>query len=149
MKPIPDSILNPLISHPVWALLMWTSPLALHTMGIDSAYQFVRGHELPAVAFMTLASAGAWLSHHERFHGRGSGLAMILPQQLLMLWSLWTITTCILGINTNPIDYIARYPNGYAPPEGWRFIGADQVWFAIGGLQHTRRIWRTYVLNKE
>ena len=137
MRSIPAIILAPLIAHPLWALLMIGAPMPLHTMGIDSAYSMAHNGAL-AVILMVAASIGAILSHLPRFHGKREGLLLVSLQQTLMLWGLWTVLVSVFS---------ARYANGYAPPEGWRFIAADQCLFGIISVLHTRQIWLTYSHN--
>ena len=135
MKPIPNIILAPLIAHPLWAVFMLTAPMPIHTIGIDAIYTAIPS-QLPAAIAMVLASALAWLSHCDRWHAGPVGLSLIMPQQFIMLLSMWTV---ILSVIT------ATYANRYAPPEGWRFIAADQILFFVCSILHTKVIFQTYV----
>lgn len=141
MKSIPAIIMLPLVVHVGWAAIMLTSPVPIHTMGIDAVYKWSVSNTSAQVV-MVLTSVAAFLSHAERWHGKLPGLALVLPQQFLMLWGLWTIVSCLFGISDG--DGVPRYANGYAPPEGWRFIAADQFMFAVASILHTAKIIQTY-----
>lgn len=135
MKRIPPIILAPLIAHPLWAVLMMTAPIPLHTVGIDAIYTVAPG-PMSAALLMFLSSASAWAAHSDRLHGHPVGFMLMMPQQFLILLSLWTVGVAVAR---------ATYANGYAPPEGWRFIAADQIFFATCSILHTVALYKQYI----
>jgi hypothetical protein len=53
---------------------------------------------------------------------------LFLPQQVLLLFQVWTINTALA---------LGHYPNGYIPEGGSWFILTDQVWAWVLAVSHS------------
>jgi hypothetical protein len=60
---------------------------------------------------------------------------LFLPQQVLLLLAVWTITIALIE---------GQYPDGYIPQGGAWFILTDQIWTWLLATSHT--IWLTAFL---
>jgi hypothetical protein len=55
---------------------------------------------------------------------------LFLPQQVLLLATIWTITIALIE---------GKYPDGYIPQGGAWFILTDQIWTWLMAVSHS--IW--------
>jgi hypothetical protein len=60
---------------------------------------------------------------------------MFLPQQVLLMLTIWTITIALIE---------GKYPDGYVPQGGAWFILTDQIWTWLLAMSHS--IWLTAFL---
>lgn len=79
-----------IILHLAWGVFLLFDAAPLNTTPLGSYPR----NQYCVASILLLAGGMAWLSMHRRFDGTFKGLALCLPQQLLLMESAFTAVTC-------------------------------------------------------
>jgi hypothetical protein len=122
------------LAHILSGIAIIVTPQALGVTplaGLDHFADYM-GYTKGGFVAATLIAAGlmATVGANLRALPKGWHAALFIPQQVLLMLSLWTITVALLE---------GKYPDGYIPQGGAFFIMADQVWTFLLAASHS--VW--------
>jgi hypothetical protein len=112
------------IAHIICGIAVLVQPLALDVTPLSTLEHITRdardaGLLLIGVGALAIMARGLKLKHC---------VLMLMPQQILLLFQLWSISEVLIT---------GTYPDGYKPVGGAWFTLADQSWTWLLTISHT------------
>jgi hypothetical protein len=127
------------IAHLVSGIAVLVTPEVLRVTPLASLARFADyiGYHSGGFAAAALIGAGlmAIIGANLRCAPRFAHGFLFLPQQVLLLLQVWTITAALIE---------GHFPDGYIPVGGAWFILTDQIWAWLLAVTHS--IWLTAFL---
>lgn len=123
------------LAHLVAGIAVLVEPSALHVTPLAGLVNTARlvgwGYgEGQVGTILIIAGLMAIIGGSDKGASRVLQVVLFLPQQLLLLLQIWTISVALIH---------GTYPDGYAPQGGAWFILADQIWAFVLAVSHS--IW--------